>query len=479
MLLAAGLADGEADPSEFLRVSEALANTRGIEADLRALCDGIGSRMAGTPGMRRALDWAVGEFVEAGLPNARLEAVPMPLSWSEGPTRIEALEPAAFPVRAAASALSPPFRQTEDGELVYGGTGQPGYIARSRERFRGRILLVRLDQAGSFNELAVEQRDAMIAVREAEDAGARAVLLISTRPNRLLYRHVNTVTGTLDGIPSAVVAREDGLRMLRLLQDGSRVRVRIEMPNRIGPAYETANVVADLPGVDLPDEVVLMGAHLDSWDMGTGCLDNAANAALVMNVAREIVASGLRPRRTLRFVLFGGEELGLFGSRAYVARHRADLDGHVAVIVHDMGSGPLLGYSVGGRKELIAKLRPLIDAASLPGKLRLSDDPFLLSDNFTFMLQGVPSLFALQDTSEFFLTYHSEADSFDKVGIADLTDTARIAAEMLLGISESESRFADRWSETHVADWMRGAGLVRHLRFLGVWDAWRPAPRPE
>ena len=110
--------------------------------------------------------------------------------------------------------------------------------------------------------------------------------------------------------------------------------------------------------------------------MGTGCLDNAANAALVMNVAREIVASGLRPRRTLRFVLFGGEELGLFGSRAYVARHRADLDGHVAVIVHDMGSGPLLGYSVGGRKELIVKLRPLIDAASLPGKLRLSDDPF-------------------------------------------------------------------------------------------------------
>lgn len=479
MILAAGLAVGAGDRPELTRVDDALGDTRGIEADLRALCDGIGPRMAGTQGMRLALEWAVTEFTQAGLSNARLEAVPMPLRWIEGDTRLAVIEPAAYTVRAVSSALSPPVPHAEDGVLVYGGTGRPGHIARSPERFRNNFVLVELDEASSFHELAVEQRDAMIAVREAAEAGAKAVLLISTRPNRLLYRHINNIGGTLDEIPSAVVAREDGLRMLRALNEGLQVRVRIEMPSRVEPSYETANVVAEIPGEDNPGEFVLLGAHLDSWDMGTGCLDNAANVALVMNVAREIAASGLRPRRTLRFVLFGGEELGLFGSRAYVARHREQLDEHVAVIVHDMGAGPMVGYSVGGREGLMVGLESMLNAASLTERLRHSSDPFLLSDNFTFMLQGVPSLFAVQDTSGFFLTYHSEADTFDKVQVANVSKSARVAAATLLGISEMEHRFADRWPVARVMDWLRGARLVAHLRFLNVWDAWRPRPRAE
>ncbi len=473
------MAPGASDPFEFAQVSDAIGAGDHFEADLTALCDDIGARMAGTAGMRGALRWARASFEKAGLSSVRLEPVPMPLRWSEGDTRVEVLEPEGYQVRAASSALSPAIQQGEEGDLVHGGTGEPGFITRAREWFQGKILLVRLDEAASFDELAIEQRDAMVAIREAAEVQARAVLFISTRPNRLLYRHINNISGRLDPIPSALVAREDGLRMDRALSSGVRVRVRIEMPNRIGPAYQTANVVADLPGDEVPEEIVLLGAHLDSWDMGTGCLDNAVNVALVMSVARSIRASGLQPRRTLRFVLFGGEELGLFGSRAYVDLHGPELDRHVAVIVHDMGNGPLIGYSAGGRKELLPKLEALFDRSNRSTGLRHTNDPFFMSDNFTFMLHGVPSLFAVQDTSGFFLTYHSEADTFDKVRMADLKETARTAATAVLGIAETEPRFADRLREDQVRVRMRSAGLIRHLRFIGVWDTWRPTPDSE
>ena len=126
----------------------------------------------------------------------------------------------------------------------------------------------------------------------------------------------------------------------------------LSLPNVTGGPFEARNVVAELRGSELPEEIVLVGAHLDSWDLGTGCLDNGANVALVIEIARSVVASGVRPRRSVRFVLFGAEEQGLLGSRAYVRDHRGELDSHVAVVVHDMGVGRMEGYSLGGRRDI-------------------------------------------------------------------------------------------------------------------------------
>lgn len=430
--------------------------------------------MAGTGAMRRALEWGRRSFSEAGLSNVRLEAVPVPLRWEEGETRIEVVEPSSFPLRAASSALSPAIPAAIEVEVVDGGSGKQGSISRQADRFRGKVPLVELNEVRSFDDVAAEQRDAMVAIGEAERAGALAVLFVSTRPHRLLYRHVNNVAGRLDGIPSALIAREDGLRLLRILRGGERVRVRIAMPNLIGGAYQTANVVGEIRGVDIGDEIVLVGAHLDSWDMGTGCLDNAANVALVMHLARSILAAGAAPRRTLRFVLFGGEELGLFGSRAYVERHRAELDRHVASIVHDMGAGPLAGYSVGGREQLLPKIEEILGTEGPAGEYRHTREAFFLSDNFTFFLHGIPSLFAVQDTSAFYLSYHSEADTLDKVEVRHVTNSAVVAVTAALGIANRPSRFGKRLSKSQVLHWLRQAGLVRHLRFLGVWESWRP-----
>jgi len=471
-LLATGLGADTPDILAGRRVDSEIRVSSRLEADLRTLCDGIGSRMSGTPGMRQALDWARTAFIEAGLANTALEPVAMPFRWEEGETRLEVIAPYSFGVRVAAAAKAPAVPEAIEASLLDGGSGRPGTISDAENRFRGAVLIVELDQVDSFDDLAREQRDAMIAIREAAEVGAQAVLFISTRPGLLLYRHVNSVSGHLDPIPSALVGRSDGMRMLRLLRSGESIRVRFSMPNRIGEAYETANVVAEIPGRELPEEIVLLGAHLDSWDMGTGCMDNAANAALVVHVARSISRASARPRRTVRFALFGGEEFGLFGSLAYAEQHRSELDRHVATVVHDMGAGPLLGYASGGRAKLVPQVESILRSAELAGALRHTDEAHFISDNFTFTLRGVPSLFAVQDTSGFFLGYHAESDTLDKVRVKDVRDAASVAAALTLGIANQPERFGERLPDGVVRAWLRRERLDRHLRFLGVWDSW-------
>src|SRR6202041_3348068 len=158
-------------------------------------------------------------------------------------------------------------------------------------------------------------------------------------------------------IPQAVVAREDAGRMERFLASRQNIRVHFEMPNRVSGPLESENVVAEIRGREKPAEFVLLGAHLDSWDLGTGALDNGCNAAMVIDAARTIHASGTIPRRSIRFVLFTGEEQGLLGSAAYAHAHRAELDNMVAAVIFDSGIGKVTGYSLQGRKDVMPAMR--------------------------------------------------------------------------------------------------------------------------
>ena len=458
------------------RLDDALQSIPSLTADLRTLCSDIGSRMAGTKGMREAVGWALAAYADAGLEAVRTEPVRMPLRWAERKTLVRVLPPHARQIRAAVSALSPPINRKIDLELVRLKDGPEGDSLLDSERLQGAAVLVELDAVASFQDLAVEQRRAMVALRRAAESGAKAVLFVSTRTQQLLYRHVNNIAGVLDPIPSAVVSREDGLQLLELLKSGETVRIRLALRSRIGGPYETSNVIGEIPGGEWPREVVLLGAHLDSWDMGAGCLDNAVNVALVTHVARSILAAGVRPKRTLRFVLFGGEEFGLFGSRAYVDRHRSELDDHVVALVHDMGGGSLTGYSVGGREDLVPELRSVLDATGRAAAQRAMSDTHFFSDNFPFMLEGVPTLFGIHDVSTYVGPYHGEADTIDKVEVDEVLASATATANVVLEIANRPNRFGDRLSAARIRDWLRESGLDRHLRFLGVWDSWYPRP---
>src|ERR1700724_2505227 len=176
---------------------------------------------------------------------------------------------------------------------------------------------------------------------------------MGARERLLLYRHTSAGDGQLEVIPQATLAREDAMRLARTIAAyPGKVRVRFTMPNKIGGPIEQQNVIGEIRGREKPGEAVILGAHLDSWELGTGALDNGCNAAMVIEAARAMKATGLRPRRTIRFTLFSGEEQGLLGSWAYVKTHRAELDKIRAVIIFDSGIGRVTGYSLGGRADI-------------------------------------------------------------------------------------------------------------------------------
>ena len=248
----------------------------------------------------------------------------------------------------------------------------------------------------------------------------------------------------MEKLPQAVVAREDAERIARFLAAGQKVRVHFEMPNKLTGPVESENVVAEIRGREKPDEFVVLGAHLDSWDLGTGALDNGCNAAMVIDAARVIHASGTIPRRSIRFMLFSGEEQGLLGSAAYAHAHRAELDNMVAAIIFDSGIGKVTGYALGGRKDIVAPVRAALQPVAALGVTDFTMDAGMDTDNFDFLIEGVPTLVANQDPANYMLNYHAASDTFDKVDLAELKRHVAIAAVTAFALADAPERIGPR-----------------------------------
>ncbi|MBI3695201.1 MAG: hypothetical protein HY238_10240, partial [Acidobacteria bacterium] len=248
-LLWAGLAAAQNGGAPVDHLIDEVGQTVTLEKNLRVLCDEIGGRVPGSDAMRRAEAWAMEAFRQAGISQVHTESFTIPNSWEEGATRAEVVAPARFLVRLAAAGWSPATPNGGvDAEVLAAGRGEEGDVNRLGAAAKGKILLIRSEALGSFQDMAVEQRRATIALREAEKVGAAAVLLMSTRPRGLLYRHTNVVDGRLDRLPSAVVAREDAQRILRILDSGQPVRMRLSLPNHTGGPFEAHNRVAEVRG---------------------------------------------------------------------------------------------------------------------------------------------------------------------------------------------------------------------------------------
>src|SRR5215470_5145017 len=306
--------------------------------NLRRLTDEVGGRVTGSPQMAKAVEWAKGAFRAAGV-EVHTEKYLLPVSWSEGDTRLELLGPAQFPVRLVSTGWSPatPTGGIE-AAIVNVGAGSEEEFDRAGN-IKGAILLAHSEIGSTWVDLFDEYMRPPGVIARALKGGASAILWTGARERLLMYRHTNALDGQLDKIPQAVVAREDAMRLARAAAaHPGQMRARFNMPNKIGGPVEQENVVAEIRGREKPDEAVILGAHLDSWELGTGALDNGCNAALVVEAARAIKATGLVPRRTIRFVLFSGEEQGTVGSYAYVKAHRAEMDKIGAVIIYDTNS---------------------------------------------------------------------------------------------------------------------------------------------
>ena len=279
-----------------------------------------------------------------GADNVHTENFTLPVSWWEGDTEATVAvqhrdQPVTqFKLRAVSIAWAPALTPHRHVRVIDVGQGSPEEFAQAGD-VAGALLLVHSQEMKTWDDLFAEYLRAPGIIDRAVKAKALAIAFQSTRPNDLLYRHANSGEGELDRLPMLLVAREDAGRMARLLASGDFLFADVSIPNKVGGPITAANVVAELRGSEKPDEYVVLGAHLDSWDLGTGALDNGCNAALVIDALRAIKASGLKPRRSIRFVLFSGEEEGMVGSRAYTVTHMAELDKIAGVVVFDSGIG--------------------------------------------------------------------------------------------------------------------------------------------
>jgi hypothetical protein len=455
-----------------------------LENNLRQLTDEIGGRVPGTPAMQRALEWGVKMFKAAGADSVHMEEFSIPYSWAEGATEMNIsavgtpLESRATPwpkvefhVRCVSIAWAPALAPAKHVPVVDVGEGTASDFKQAGD-ISGKIVLVHSTVLKTWDDLLAEYSKAPPVIDAAVKAKALAVAFIATREHDILYRHTNSSWGEIDRIPQVLVAREDGERIGRLLAARHPVWADLSIPNQLGGAIKSANVIGEIKGSEKPDEFVILGAHLDSWELGTGALDNGCNAALVIDALRAIKASGLKPRRSIRFILFSGEEEGLLGSRAYAVAHRPELDKAAGVIIFDSGTGKTTGFSTGGHFDVIETAKQIIAPLQQFGLTEMKTDMEWGTDHFDFMMEGVPTFVADQDEANYLENYHAVSDTYDKVDFVQLKKHVAEAAEFAFSLANLPEKIGPRYTRAQIEQSMRETHSDEMFKAFGLWDAW-------
>ena len=443
-----------------------------LETNLQRLTDEIGGRVPGTAAMRKAVDWGVAAFKAAGADSVHTENFTIQASWAEGYTRMSITAPEQFDVRVVSMAWAPALAAHQDVPIIDVGDGKAEDFVKAGN-VAGAILLVHSNEMAKWDDLFAEYLRAPGIINRALQGKALAVAVQSSRPNDLLYRHTDSGQGEIAGIPMVLVAREDASRIARLLAAGQKVNADLAIPNRIGGPITTSNVVAELRGSEKTGEFVILGAHLDSWELGTGALDNGCNAALVVDALSAIKTAGLRPRRSIRFILFSGEEEGLIGSHDYAIAHRAELDKTAGVVIFDSGTGRVTGFSTGGRKDVAEAANSLVAPLKQFGAATLTTDAEWGTDHFDFMLEGVPTFVADQEEANYLINYHAMSDTFDKVDLAQLKKHVAEAAALTFGIANTPEWLGPRLHHAQIEQTMRETHLDELMKTLGMWQPWQ------
>lgn len=454
-----------------------------LSADLQYLTDRIGPRLPGTAAMDQALEWSKNRFLQFGLQNVHFESFTIAHGWKSKKIMLRLLSPkethSQWHLAALGWSASTPITGLKK-PLVDIGFGKTKTLTRLAKQIRGTILLVHSPIVDNGHE-EKEHFEADETIEQwAERNGAAGILWMSTEPRGLLYRDPATADGSISRLPQAILAREEAMRLARLLKQ-EPIRVQLQIENKITGPIQQKNLVAELRGQRYPNEIVLLGAHLDSWDLGTGALDNGVNALLVQEVAHILKKSKIALQRTVRFVLFGGEEQGFLGSAAYVHTHLAELDHLRAALIIDEGSGKITGFSVEGRKEL----RPAVQQWLCPFQTwginkeatRSDTEASGSTDNFDFLLEGVVNLVALQNAEGYYKDYHASSDTFDKVNLQHLKWNTTIMAAVVTRLQAQAAPLGKRLSRAEVLQFVERTGLKKEMQQERVWDAWRHGQR--
>ncbi|WP_020476332.1 M20/M25/M40 family metallo-hydrolase [Zavarzinella formosa] len=480
--------DAPANPEALALDAKLIAEAKDhseIMKNLQYLSDIVGPRLTGSANLRQANDWTASVMKSYGLSNVRLEPWEIPLGWERGTASMKLVDPDnGRSLTVAAAGWTPGTKGKITGPVVILNAKTREDFAKYKGKLKDAIVLrgepakvapitdltygppadpkakqpekktddkekkaddkeqpkepKPVEKKQSIQELQAFRRELSDFLR-AE--GAAVLLTDSAKPHNLLV-----TTGTWRGtdranasepLPALFVAHEHFALLHRLATRPAPAvtKVEVEITNKFIPGPVTVyNTVGEIPG-EKADEFVTIGAHLDSWDLAQGTTDNGTGSCVVLETARVIAKSGVKPKRTIRFVLFTGEEQGLFGSKAYVKRHADEMPKTSVALVHDTGTGKVLGFGLQGREAI----KPIMDRELISLKslgftgvtLRGSGG----TDHLSFEDVGVPGFACNQDMDEYRLTHHTPSDTFDKAKEPNLIQGAQVLAVSLVRVA--------------------------------------------
>lgn len=397
------------------------------------LTDTYGQRISGSDNLNRAIAWAVETMTKDGLENVRTERVMVP-KWVRGAERLTITNPPhhVIPMLGLGGSIATPPGGVE-AEVMVVASGDD--LAQRSAEARGKIVLFNVPYTNYGETVAYRSGGARMAARH----GAVAALVRSVGPVGLRTPHtggMNYGDDTVAKIPTAAIAVEDALRIQRLADRGIKVRVRLEMEARFEADAESFNVVGEIRGSEKPDEIVLVGCHFDSWDPGTGASDDGVGCVVTWEAARLMKKLNIRPKRTVRVVLFTNEENGLRGGNGYRDQHATEAANHVMSLESDSGvfAPAHLGFTgPPAARQLIADIGTLLaplglqDIAAGGGGADIGP---------ISTLGKVPTMAYGGDATKYFTIHHTPADTVDRIAPAEVSKAAAAIAAVVYVVAD-------------------------------------------
>jgi hypothetical protein len=453
---------------------QGMMNTHAYD-ELEDLSDNIGGRLTGSPQAAKAIEWGQERMRAIGLSNVHAEKWQLSHGW----TRISAGAELTAPIQRRLSVDSMGWvgstpKGGAEGDVVPVNMYQLDQEMKDNSgKWDGKMLLMIQKGEKPSRDDMMKQFAKFGPFLKAAYA-AHAIGVIGGQGGSVAQGMHLTHTGSLGfdtyyDIPVVSMIAEDQQQLERFLDHGKTVRVKLDVQNRVSGPVETANVVGDIPGTEHPEQVVVIGGHLDSWDLAEGTTDDGVGVATTLGAAEAIIKSGQRPRRTMRFVLFTGEEQGLLGSLAYTKTHKDEMKNHVGAVILDNGQGPVVSLNLGGRDDLIAAVQKFTDSVKAFGEVKVDDRTVFGTDAGPFILAGLPGINMGQDSPEYKYTHHSAVDTFDKVKPDLLTRDSTLMALTAFWIADRPERLASPWTPQQTAAMLTKKHEDTILKMFGMW----------
>ncbi len=454
--------------SELAKINEEVLDNSEAYSNLKKLTSEIGHRLTGSDNGRQAEQYAYDLFKSYGFENVQFHEFEVE-AWSRDTV---GLSINGENVSEVVSLGQSPVNADITAELVDIGNGLRADFEANKDAINGKMALVYIgllpESKESLNNIHRSEKTAL-----AIEYGAKGIIIINQVQGGVLLTGTASVTGKLIEIPAICISYEVGMDLKSKLAEGNTLEARIDMENK-SEMIKSRNVIATLPGLEFPDQNILVGGHLDSWDLATGAIDNGIGIAAILDMARTFKKLDIQPKRNIQFVMFMGEEQGLLGSKALVNRLKEsnDLQNVRYMMNIDMSGNPK-GYNAAGRTEsvdLFAEIGEKIKEVDSTYQNENANKAGLHSDHQSFMMEGVPVVGLVGNLDrKVYDYYHSNGDDFELVNETHLKNTVRFGSMFLLELANTQKLPAQNLNFEETRQFLIDQGLREEMELGNEW----------